>query len=79
MLRTLPNCCGIDLNAAAVGVFGSHLAAGAVDVQLHVFFVLAVQVQHGGHQLVAQFVVHRLAQEDDPLPVLRRKSLVKLC
>ena len=49
----------------------AHVAAGAVDVQLDGLLVLGVQVQHRGHQLVAQLLIYRLAQEDDALAILR--------
>ncbi len=51
-------------------LFAAHLAARAIDVDLHVFLVLGVQVEHGGNQLIAQLLVHRLAKEDDTLSVL---------
>lgn len=47
-----------------------NLATGAVDVQLQVLFVFAVQVEHGCYQLVAQLLIDGLAEKDDALPVL---------
>lgn len=58
------------VQAGAGVLFAAHFAARAIDVDLHVFLVLRVQVEHGGNQLIAQLLVHRLAKEDDTLPVL---------
>ena len=58
------------VQAGAGVLFAAHLAARAINVDLHVFLVLRVQVEHGGHQLIAQLLIHRLAEEDDALPVL---------
>ena len=50
----------------------ADLSASAVDVELHVFLVLRVEVEHGAHELVAELLVDGLAEEDDPLAVLCR-------
>mmetsp|Transcript_5739 Transcript_5739/g.20052 ORF Transcript_5739/g.20052 Transcript_5739/m.20052 type:complete len:215 (+) Transcript_5739:361-1005(+) len=46
-----------------------HVAPGTVDVHVHVFVVLRVQVQHGSYDLVPEFLVDVLSQEDDPFPI----------
>ncbi len=71
-------CTAWALSAAAPARC-AHVAAGAVDVQLDGLLVLGVQVEHGGHQLVAQLLVDGLAQEDDPLAVLPRRVRPLIC
>ncbi len=63
------------MTASACCAASAHVAASAVNVELDRLLVLSVQVQHRGDQLVAQFLVNRLPQEDDSLTVLPHAPL----
>ena len=71
-IRPRPHGRGHDGRGSAEGC--ADLSTSAVDVELHVFLVLRVEVQHGAHKLVAQLLIDGLAKEDDPLAVLRKEG-----
>lgn len=48
-----------------------YLSTCTVDVQLHVLLVLRVKIEHGSNQLISEFLINRLPEEDDSLSVLQ--------
>ena len=55
----------------------THVASRAVDIQVEILLVFAIQVQHCCHQLIACLLIYGLAQKYNTLPILHEQSVVR--
>jgi hypothetical protein len=51
------------------GKAGYDFTSRAVYVDVHIFFIFRVEIEHGGDELIAQLIIYWLGEENDSFSV----------